>query len=188
MPVRRPTRRAQLGSSSLPKYCLRKSSRVHAMRFGETQQAAFERHETAVDAVHLIDQRLDAVVVELEALDEIHRLVAQLLEAAFLAGGKFVRGQARLRPTRPAACRASCRARRSGRASPAPAASASLPSRESDRLPSSSKSSASGGVRRCGRLRRHRVLRRRRAEPARASAAAAAEPDAAASAGRLRRH
>ena len=42
-PVRRPTRRAQLGSSSLPKYCLRKSARSTPWAFGQAQQPAFQR-------------------------------------------------------------------------------------------------------------------------------------------------
>ena len=46
--------------------------------------------QTAVDAVHLVDERFDAVVVEAQAFDEIDGLVAQLVEAAFLAGRKLV--------------------------------------------------------------------------------------------------
>ena len=110
MRVRRPTRRAQLRIELVAEMLLEEILARHAMRFGQTQQAAFERHQTAVDAVHLVDKRFDAVVVELEALDEIDRLVAQLLEAAFLAGGEFVRCQGGFDATRPAACRASCRA------------------------------------------------------------------------------
>ncbi len=63
---------------------------IDAVRFGQAQELAFEREQTAVDAVHLIDKRFDAVVVELSALDEIDGLVAQLVEAAFLAGRKLV--------------------------------------------------------------------------------------------------
>ena len=63
------------------------------MAFREAQQAAFEADQTAIDAVHLIDQRFDAVVVELESLDQIDGLVAQLLEAAFLRVRQLVVGQ-----------------------------------------------------------------------------------------------
>ncbi len=54
------------------------------------QQLALEREQPAVDAVHLIDERLDAVVVEPEALHEIDGLVAQLVEAALLARRKLI--------------------------------------------------------------------------------------------------
>ena len=37
---------------------------IDAVRFGQAQQLAFERQQPAVDAVHLIDERFDAVVVE----------------------------------------------------------------------------------------------------------------------------
>src|SRR5262249_50083487 len=66
---------------------------VDAMRFGKAEQAAFERDETAVDAVHLIDERFDAVVVELEALHQIDGLDAQLLEAALLRRRKIFRAE-----------------------------------------------------------------------------------------------
>ena len=98
------------------------------------------------------------LLLSLRLLTRSIGLVAQLLEAAFLAGGKFVGAERGFDAARPAACRASCRARRSRRASPAPAASARLPSRESDRLPSSSKSSSSAASAACGALRRLRRL------------------------------
>jgi hypothetical protein len=36
------------------------------------------------DAVHLIDQRLDPGVVQAQTLDQIHRLIPQLLEAPLM--------------------------------------------------------------------------------------------------------
>ncbi len=55
-----------IGIELVAEMLLEEIGAVHAMGFGQTQQAAFQRDQPAVDAVHLIDQGFDAVVVELE--------------------------------------------------------------------------------------------------------------------------
>src|SRR4051812_5545141 len=63
---------------------------IDTLGLGQAQQLALKTHQAAVDAVHLVDKSLDAIVVELEPFDEIDRLDAQFPETALLAVGKLV--------------------------------------------------------------------------------------------------
>ena len=76
----------QLGSSSAPWYSFRNSSRRDAIAFGEPHQPALVLHQPLVDVVELLDQRLDARLVERQRLHRLDELVLQLLVAALLAG------------------------------------------------------------------------------------------------------
>ena len=47
-----------IGIELVAEMLLEEIDAIDAMRFGEAQQPAFQRHETAIDAVHLIDEAL----------------------------------------------------------------------------------------------------------------------------------
>ncbi len=96
--------------------------------FGEPQEPPLERDEALVDVVELLDQRIDAVLVEGERLHRGDDLFLQLLVAALLraARGSCCRASAR-RPD-PAGGGASCTRRRPCRTSRRRRASAPLPS------------------------------------------------------------
>ena len=95
MPESRPTRRAQLGSSSLPKYCLRNSAR--STPWASASRSSLPSSDTSRRLMPYIwsTRASMRLLLSLSAFDEIDRLVAQLLEAAFLAGGEFVGRQRR---------------------------------------------------------------------------------------------
>ncbi len=70
---------------------------LDAVGFGETQQLALVLHETLVDVVELLDQAVDAVLIERQRLDRRDQLILELLVAAFLAGRQGAgAGKARL--------------------------------------------------------------------------------------------
>ena len=58
---------------------------LDAVGFGEPQQPALEADQALVDVVELLDQGLDAVLVERQRLDRRDDLVLQLLVAPLLA-------------------------------------------------------------------------------------------------------
>ena len=78
------TRLSQRGSSSPPMYCLRKSSRDDAVAFGKPHQPAFVGHEALVDVVELLDERIDARLVEPQRLHLGDDLFLELLVFALL--------------------------------------------------------------------------------------------------------
>ena len=57
---------------------------LDAVAFGKTHQADFETDETPVDFVKLLDQRVDAALIERERLDVGDELFFQLLVTALL--------------------------------------------------------------------------------------------------------
>ena len=84
--ARRPTRFSQSGSSSLRLVFLEELGARHLVGLGQAHEAAFQRVEALVDVVELLDQRLDAGVVERQRLHLGDDLLAQLLVAALLRG------------------------------------------------------------------------------------------------------
>ncbi len=72
------------GSSSEPWNSSRKSSRRDAVRFGEAQQLRLVADQPLVDVVELLDQRLDAVLVQRERLHVGDDLFLELLVLALL--------------------------------------------------------------------------------------------------------
>ncbi len=99
----------------------------HAVGFGQAHQLAFLADELLVDAVELLDEALDTVVVERQALHVDDDLVAQLVVGLLLLLGALSRRRPAARASCPAACAASCRCRRCGRRFREPSASARLP-------------------------------------------------------------
>src|SRR6185437_16268002 len=85
-----------VGVQLVAEMLLEEFAAIDAMAFGQAQQPPFQPDQALVDAVRLVDKLFDAVVVELERLDQVHGLVAQLLEAALLAAGKVFAGKRRL--------------------------------------------------------------------------------------------
>ncbi|ENN87860.1 hypothetical protein RHSP_48159 [Rhizobium freirei PRF 81] len=72
---------------------LQEAVALDAIGFGKTQQAAFVLHEALVDVVELLDEGVDAVLVQRQRLDRLDQLILQLLVAALLrrrqrAGGR----------------------------------------------------------------------------------------------------
>ena len=63
---------------------MRKSSRAHAVALGEPHQAALEADQALVDVVELLDERVDARLVEAERLHLGDDLVLELLVLALL--------------------------------------------------------------------------------------------------------
>ncbi len=67
---------------------------VDARRGGEPQNLALQPDQPAVEAVKLVQQLLNPVVVEVDVLHPLDQFLAQLLEPLFLARfGLFARGQ-----------------------------------------------------------------------------------------------
>src|SRR5262249_27367960 len=75
---------------------LEKLIEADAARLREAEQLALERIEAAIDRVKLLNQRFDAVVVEVKILHRLDNVLAQFLEAARLAVGELFRGERRL--------------------------------------------------------------------------------------------
>ena len=67
---------------------------VDAIGFGEAQQPALVADQALVDVVELLDQRIDAVLVERQRLHRRDDLVGQLLVAALLARARASRSSA----------------------------------------------------------------------------------------------
>ena len=78
------TRLSQRGSSSSPCSCLQEVFAGDAVAFGEPHQAALVRDEALVDVVELLDQRIDARLVEPQRLHLDDDLFLQLLVFALL--------------------------------------------------------------------------------------------------------
>ena len=68
----------------------------HAVVVGEPHQPALQLHQVAVDAVELLDQHLDAGVVERQALHVLDDLVAQLRVGALLLRADLLGGHVHL--------------------------------------------------------------------------------------------
>ena len=84
-----------------------------AVAVGEAHQPAFEADQALVDVVELLDQRIDARLVEPQRLHLGDDLVLQLLVFALLRRRQRLVLQLAARCPGPAACAASCRCRRS---------------------------------------------------------------------------
>ena len=80
------TRRSHFGSSSVALVVLEEVLARHAVAFGQPHQPAFEADQALVDVVELLDQRLDAVLVERQRLHVGDDLVLELLVVALLRG------------------------------------------------------------------------------------------------------
>ncbi len=67
-----------------------------AVAVGQTQQAPFQPHQALVDRIELLDQGLDAVVVQLQRLEVLNDQVRQFVVLLALGLGQVLAGQARL--------------------------------------------------------------------------------------------
>ena len=168
---RPPTRSSHVWSSSLPKYSSMNAWRGTPHDFSQAHQLAFLADELLVDAVELLDEALDAVVVERQALHVDDDLVAQLVVGLLLLLGALLAGNLLLELLVLLLAQLLVGRRRCGRRFPEPSASARLPwrratarSRSRPRRPSRLR----GGSR---RPLRPGPLRRPRRRPARAAAA-----------------
>ncbi|MCY1484950.1 hypothetical protein D9M68_185640 [compost metagenome] len=65
---------------------------LDAVGFGKPQQAAFVLHQPLGNVVELLDQAVDAVLVERQRLDRLDQLILELLVAALLSGRKRAGG------------------------------------------------------------------------------------------------
>ena len=59
---------------------------LDTVAFGQAQQTAFVLHQALGDVVELLDEAVDAVLVERQRLHRRHQLILQLLVTALLAG------------------------------------------------------------------------------------------------------
>src|SRR5690606_34222184 len=80
--TRRPVR-LQLGALVLGE----KIAAVDAVALSEAQQATLRAHKALVDVIELLDQRLDAGIVERQRLDRGDQLGLELLVATYLGVG-----------------------------------------------------------------------------------------------------
>ena len=78
------TRLSQRGSSSRALVVSQKIFAHHAVAFGEPHQPAFVADQALVDVVKLLDQRIDARLIEPQRLDLLDDLFLELLRFAFL--------------------------------------------------------------------------------------------------------